>query len=252
MSIIGQHLVSHVLLLETSHAGLVLVDSGLGSADYAAMHSRLGFAFSRLYARPTVDPSPAAVEQVKRLGFAPGDVRHIFVTHLDLDHVGGLSDFPDAQVHVHATELQMASNRNGFKARSRYRPKMWTHGPKWPTYAHAGEPWMGFSTVRDLEDLGEDILMVPLFGHTHGHVGIAVKTSRGWLPAAGDAYFDARDVELAKRVCGAPPAVFQMLVTDLVERSGDTPPGISTTRWWNPANRASGADRDTSAARNIR
>jgi glyoxylase-like metal-dependent hydrolase (beta-lactamase superfamily II) len=76
------------------------------------------------------------------------DVRNIVHTHLDLDHVGGLSDFPDALVHVHATALEAARRRDGFRARRRYRPKMWAHDPKWRTYTHGGERWMGFDAVR--------------------------------------------------------------------------------------------------------
>jgi glyoxylase-like metal-dependent hydrolase (beta-lactamase superfamily II) len=256
---------------------LVLVDTGLGSTDYLDMPARLGWEFAKVYARPTVDPSLAAIEQIKALGFDPRDVRHIVQTHLDLDHVGGLSDFPDALVHVHATELDAARRRDGFRARSRYRPKMlFEHNPKWRTYSHGGEPWMGFEAVRGLEALGDDILLVPLFGHTHGHCGVVVNTGHGWLLDAGDAYFDAREIKLAERKCGPMPAFFQLIVTterdnrrvnqdrlralhadhpeidifcghnpfeylDLVEKSGDTPRGISPTRRWKPGNRHIGS-----------
>lgn len=74
MSILGQHLVCHVLLLETSDAGLVLVDTGLGSADYLDIRSRLGVEFAHVYARPKIDPSLAAIEQIQRMGFSARDV----------------------------------------------------------------------------------------------------------------------------------------------------------------------------------
>jgi len=277
ISLLGQHLVCHVLLLETADAGLVLVDTGLGSTDYLDMPARLGWEFAKLYGRPAIDPSLAAIEQIKAMGFDPRDVRHIVQTHLDLDHVGGLSDFPDALVHVHATELEAARRRDGFRGRRRYRPKMlFDHNPKWRTYSHGGERWMGFDAVRGLEGLGEDIAMVPLVGHTHGHCGIAVNTGGRWLLDAGDAYFDAREIKLPERKCGPGPAFFQLIVTterdnrhanqdrlrtlhaehpeidifcghnpfeylDMVEKSGDTPRGISPTRRWKPANRALGS-----------
>lgn len=264
ISLLGQHLVCHVLLLETSDSGLVLVDTGLGSADYLDLTSRLGWEFVKGYGRPALDPSLAAVEQIRAMGFSAGDVRHIVQTHLDLDHVGGLSDFPDALVHVHATELQAARRRHGFRGRARYRPKMWAHDPKWRSYIHGGEPWQGFDAVRGLEGLGDDILMVPLFGHTHGHCGIAINTADGWLLHAGDAYFDAREIKSPRRQCGLQVALFQMMVTteragrrhnqvrlrtlhadhpevdifcahnpfeylELVERSGEAPRGITST-----------------------
>lgn len=262
----GHHLVCHVLLLETSHAGLVLVNTGLGSTDYRNIPARLGWEFAKAYARPAVDPSLAAIEQIRELGLDPRDVRHIVQTHLDLDHVGGLSDFPEALVHVHATELDAARRRDGLRARRRYRPEMLlAHHPKWRSYTHGGDTWKGFEAVRELDGLGADIVMVPLFGHTHGHCGIAVNTGDRWLLDAGDAYFDAREIKLPTRVCGPLPELFQLIVTternqrrtnqdrlralhadhpdvnifcghnpfeylDLVEKSGGTPRGISLSR----------------------
>lgn len=38
------------------------------------------------------DPSMAAVHQIRALGLNLRDVRHIGMTHMDLDHIGGLSD----------------------------------------------------------------------------------------------------------------------------------------------------------------
>lgn len=280
IKVLGQHLVCHVLLLETSDAGLVLVDTGLGRTDYQNLTARLGWEFAKGYACPVLDPSLAAVEQIYALGLDPRDVRHIVQTHLDLDHVGGLSDFPEALVHVHASELDAARRRAGFRGRRRYRPAMFAHDPKWRTYSHGGEPWAGFEAVRDLDGLGSDILMVPLFGHTHGHCGIAVNTPDGWLLDAGDAYFDAREIKLATRECGPGAELFQLMVTterkkrrvnqdrlralhadhpeidifaghnpfeylDLVEKTGGTLRGVLPPRRGKPDRRAVGSARAT-------
>ena len=54
---------------------------------------QLGAAFAALMSpRPKVETT--ALKQLEALGFAAGDVRHIVTTHLDLDHAGGLPDFP--------------------------------------------------------------------------------------------------------------------------------------------------------------
>jgi glyoxylase-like metal-dependent hydrolase (beta-lactamase superfamily II) len=93
LSIHHRSLACHVLLIETRANGLVLVDTGLGSADYADLPSRLGREFVNVYARPKRDPSLAAIEQVKAMGLRPEDVRHIVLTHMDLDHVGASRTF---------------------------------------------------------------------------------------------------------------------------------------------------------------
>lgn len=178
-------LVCHCLLIETAE-GLVRVDTGSGSSDVISRNS-LPLAY-RLFVNPVLDYEETALRQVERLGFDPSDVRHIVVTHLDADHAGGLADFPNAKVHVHGTELRAAKAAG---APWRYRPAHWAHRPDWVSYAEAsGQDWFGFDAVRELRGLPEDeILLVPLAGHTRGHVGVAVRGEDRWLLHAGDAYF---------------------------------------------------------------
>lgn len=212
LSINGRQLGCHVLLIETPSSGLVLVDTGLGTQDYADMTSRLTASFVYGYARPKRDPALAAIHQIRALGFDPADVRHIVMTHMDLDHVGGLSDFPKAKVHLHAAEMKQCTERRTLKDKHRYLPKMWAHGLDAETYATEGEPWFGFEAVRELRGLPPEILLVPLFGHTLGHCGVAVESTRGWLLHAGDAYFDPREVKQPKRECAWLVGLFQAAV----------------------------------------
>ena len=178
-------MVCHCLLVETSQ-GLVLVDTGLGTSDVDDPGSSLPRPF-RMVAAPVLDRAETAVHQVSRLGFDPADVRHIVLTHLDLDHAGGLPDFPHATVHVHGPELRSATGR---KAPARYRQVHWAHGPDWVGYdGPSGQRWFGFDAVRSLDGLPEEILLLPLAGHTPGHAGVAIDTGDGWLLHAGDAYF---------------------------------------------------------------
>ena len=100
-------MVCHCLVIE-GNDGLVLVDTGLGTEDVADPRRRLGSMFVGV-TRPRLDPGQTALAHVERLGFRREDVRHIIPTHLDLDHVGGLSDFPAASVHVFAPELRAAT-----------------------------------------------------------------------------------------------------------------------------------------------
>jgi glyoxylase-like metal-dependent hydrolase (beta-lactamase superfamily II) len=212
LSIHGRQLACHCLLVETPSNGLVLVDTGLGTLDYARMTSRLSKSFVYGYANPKRDASLAAINQIRSLGFDPRDVRNIVMTHMDLDHVGGLSDFPNAKVHLHAAELRQCTERRTFKDKHRYLPKMWAHGLDARTYDIEGEPWFGFEAVRDLEGLPPEILLVPLFGHTLGHCGVAIQSRAGWLLHAGDAYFDPREIKQPERECAWMVGLFQAAV----------------------------------------
>jgi glyoxylase-like metal-dependent hydrolase (beta-lactamase superfamily II) len=182
-------LVCHCLLLETEQ-GLVLVDTGFGLEDVRDPMSRLNPLMVNA-CRPRLNEEVTAVRQLARLGFKPGDVRHIVLTHLDFDHAGGLDDFPEARVHVMAAEVDAARAQATWLDRRRFRPKQWSTQPHWVTYPMplGGERWFDFECVRELKGLPPDILLVPLVGHTLGHSGVAVRAPDGWLLHAGDAYF---------------------------------------------------------------
>jgi glyoxylase-like metal-dependent hydrolase (beta-lactamase superfamily II) len=181
-------LVSHCLLLETDGQGLVLVDTGIGVDDVRDTR-RLGRLFGPAMGIDATKTQMPALPQIQALGFRREDVRHVVLTHVDFDHAGGLPDFPQAKVHVHALEKEAALARATFNARIRYRLPQLAHGPAWETYGALGEPWKGVPAARQLEGLPPEILALPMPGHSRGHAAIAVDTGRGWLVHAGDAYF---------------------------------------------------------------
>jgi len=191
-------------LLETE-AGLVLIDTGYGVEDVQHPYPRLsGFLGTLLNIRFRMQDT--ALHQIETMGFSARDVRHIILTHLDFDHAGGVEDFPEARVHVMEREREAAEKkRRGFIARRRYRPAQWDGVRDWRTYAGGGEAWFGFDSVRSLDGLPPEILMVPLPGHTFGHAGIAIRTTTGWVFNAGDAYFYRRELDADRRRC--PPGL---------------------------------------------
>lgn len=179
-------LVCHVLLCE-SDQGLVLIDTGLGLADYADPAGRIGP--SRRLLRPTSGPADTALRQIEARGHAASDVAHIVVTHLDFDHVGGLSDFPHAQVHTTAQEHAAAVVAPRLSERQRYRPAQWAHGPRFVLHEGRGDPWQHGLTGHEILP---GITLVPMPGHSRGHAAVAVDADeRGLLVHAGDAAFDA-------------------------------------------------------------
>jgi glyoxylase-like metal-dependent hydrolase (beta-lactamase superfamily II) len=183
-------LVCHCLLIEGAE-GLVLIDTGFGLDDVRSPR-QLGAPF-RALVRPRLSAPETAISQIRELGLQPGDVRHIVATHLDLDHAGGLPDFPDAEVHLLGRELDAAMSP-GWRERARYVATHWAHGPRWVQHEVGGEDWFGFDSVRVLPGSDAEVLLIPLPGHTLGHTGVAVKLADRWLLHCGDAYFHHGEV----------------------------------------------------------
>ena len=210
LPLLPAHLVCHCLLIERDdEQGLILVDTGFGTADTSESVLSLlprvlardrepqldltRALYARLGTRAELDPEETAARQVAALGHSRRDVTDVVLTHLDLDHAGGLPDFPDARVHLLDAELQAALHPGGVRDRFRYSTRHWAHGPDWHTYEPAGE-WFGFDAATELEAL-PGFALVSLPGHSRGHAGVAIRLDESedragrWLLHAGDSYF---------------------------------------------------------------
>lgn len=205
----GAEICCHCLLIETADS-LVLVDTGIGLEDMDHPARRLGPPFHAAF-RVQADRADTAHDRIRSLGLDPGDVGHIVCTHLDLDHAGGLPDFPRAQVHVFEAEHHAATHPK-LRERARYPNCHFAHGPLWRIHdtAPGGDPWFGFESIHVLPGLDPEILMIPLPGHSRGHTAIAVREREGWLLHAGDAYFH-RDEMATPPSCPPGLAIFQRL-----------------------------------------
>jgi glyoxylase-like metal-dependent hydrolase (beta-lactamase superfamily II) len=193
------HIVCHCLAIEAKD-GLILVDTGFGMED-ARNPRQLGAVFGAMNASPRAETT--ALRQLEALGFGAADVRSIVTTHLDPDHSGGLPDFPEAEIHALSTELDAAMHPR-LRDRLRYLEAHWKHGPRWVRHDPGGEEWLGFESVRILPGTEAEILLIPLFGHTLGHSGVALRRDDGWLLHCGDAYFNHGEVQTPP---GCPPGL---------------------------------------------
>lgn len=185
------YLSTRCLVVEHDH-GILLVDTGFGAQDIADPGGRLGLPFLML-ARPRLDPDECLEGRLRRLGIYPSDVKDILITHLDLDHAGGLAAFPEARVHLHAAELRTAEGRPRGSHRLRYVPEQWAHGPRWAPFEFGEERWEGLPAHTPAE-LPAGIRMVSLPGHSPGHCGVVIEQDNHTLLHAGDAYMEVHEI----------------------------------------------------------
>jgi glyoxylase-like metal-dependent hydrolase (beta-lactamase superfamily II) len=178
-------MVCHVLLIETEN-GLVLVDSGYGTDD-CSDPKRVGP--SRRIVRPILSREETVAHQIEHLGFARDDMRHIIITHLDMDHAGGMSDFPGARIHVTSAEALGAIWAPSRGEKIRYRSAQWAHKPNIVEHDPQGEKWRGFAAAKELDEISPGIALVSLPGHTRGHACVAIDAGHRWVLHAGDAFY---------------------------------------------------------------
>ena len=218
--------VCHVLLVETD-SGLVLVDTGFGSHDCADPAGRVGPL--RHFLRPILSHDETAAHQIQRLGFRRDDVRHIVVTHLDLDHIGGLSDFPHAQIHVSAAEALGAITSPSRFEKTRYRCTQWAHQPKIVEHNPRGGKWRGFAAAKELDEISPGIVLISLPGHTRGHACVAVDAGRRWVLHGGDSFFHHGTLDRHSHVPRALAAMETLIAYDGKWCETTTPASQSST-----------------------
>ncbi|KXO98296.1 MBL fold metallo-hydrolase [Tsukamurella pseudospumae] len=140
--------------------------------------------FERHFLRLRRTPEMALVNRLASIGVRREDLTDIVLTHLHSEHAAGIVDFPDATVHVSATELAASRSRSP-RARISYRSRFFEHGPNWAPHDGA-EEWLG---VPGCSYVTDDVVLVPLPGHTVGHCGVAVRRGDRWLLHTGDAWY---------------------------------------------------------------
>ncbi len=143
---------------------------------------RLGRKWVRQTA-PRLDPAETAIQQVRSLGYSPGDVQAFVADPSRSRSCRRHSGFSEREGARPSQRVRDGGVGKNPRAKERYISEQWQHGPDWAFYGEGGEDWFGFKGVRALGDREPDILMIPLPGHTPGHCGIAVR-GQGQMAAA--------------------------------------------------------------------
>jgi N-acyl homoserine lactone hydrolase len=182
--------------------GVIVVDTGETARVNDPGYLPAWHPYYRLGVRFEVAPDDEIGPQLERLGFDPAGVRTVVLTHLHLDHAGGLHHFPNASVLVSAREQRAAS---GVRGRiDGYLANRWPPGLRFETLAlapHATGPFAEAAVVAD----GVRVVSTP--GHTPGHVSVVVEREPPVL-IAGDATYRL-DLLMEGRIDGVAPDAAQ-------------------------------------------
>lgn len=177
--------------------GVIVVDTGQGEH---LLETRASYhPFARWEVVFQIDREDEIGPQLRALGIGSRDVKKVVLTHLHMDHDGGLAHFPSSEILVASGELRTAS---GWVGRIRgYLPHRW---PSWfdPTALElAAEPFGPFVRSRRLTHAG-DVVAVATPGHTADHLSVLVHQEDGTTHfLAGDTSYN-ETLMLAGRVDG--------------------------------------------------
>jgi glyoxylase-like metal-dependent hydrolase (beta-lactamase superfamily II) len=159
-----------------------LFDSGLGA--------NIGKQYRQdmpLWQRPFFkydDPVTPARIQLERAGMAP--INKIILSHAHWDHASAIDDFPGAEIWLSAPERAFATQpKRGVGAP--WPSQVAAPSINWRTLEFKPVRYEGFDASLDLYGDGT-VVLVPLYGHTPGSVGMFVTVD------SGKRYFFSGDV----------------------------------------------------------
>lgn len=165
----------------------LLFDTGLGSKVAEQYQQDMPY-----WARPFFrydDPVLTAQQQLSGAGIGP--IQHILLSHSHWDHASGIGDFPQASVWVPAEEREVLRHPT-TGAGGTWASQISARTIKWKTFAFKPVAYEGFKESFDFFQDGS-VVLVPLFGHTPGSVGLFITVDSGQRYfLVGDAVWSAR------------------------------------------------------------
>lgn len=102
--------------------GWILYDTGMPE-NVVELYTPFGL-------EPIIGRENFAPQQLAKINAQPRDVSKIIISHLHMDHAGGLQHFPDAEVYVQKDEYTYALHPNSFQ-RHEYRQENFNSVIKW-------------------------------------------------------------------------------------------------------------------------
>jgi glyoxylase-like metal-dependent hydrolase (beta-lactamase superfamily II) len=151
------------VFLITHPEGNVLFDTGPNPdvfKDASAVWGGLAKAF-----QPIGDKESGVMAQLRKIGYAPDDIKYVVNSHLHFDHSGGNRFFPNATFLVSKEEIKCA-RRPDLEGKGYFKAE-------WDLP-------LNYHTVEGIFDIfgDERLVLYPLPGHTSGHLVMLIRLEK--------------------------------------------------------------------------
>lgn len=174
--------------------GVFLVDAGQSEAMLDPQHFECDALTAWVYRtqlRFSVEADDRLDRRLAALGIDAARIRAVVLTHRHADHADGLDALP-AGARVIVGEKDWPSHQGALPCR-------WPEG-RTPTLVGDGGPPFGAFAHSTALTQDRRLRVIPLPGHSPGHLGVLLETEGSYLLFAGDAAFSlsqVRDRQLA-------------------------------------------------------
>jgi len=160
--------------------GVIVVDTGSNAALKSLPRWHPYFQFA---VRFDIEPEQEVGPQLQHLGIGARDVKTVVLTHLHIDHDGGLAHFPHSRILAGGDEIARTAGIAG--ALQGYLPNRW---PEWfdpEPLVWQPSSFGPFKRSAALTNAG-DVIAVQTPGHTPGHLSVIVRDGDHQIMLAGD------------------------------------------------------------------
>jgi glyoxylase-like metal-dependent hydrolase (beta-lactamase superfamily II) len=165
-------------VIEHPQKGIILFDTG-HHTQFNTATQKFPYRIHKILTPCDLKEEENAVNQLKKTGINPHNVKAIIISHGHADHIPGIVDFPDAKIILNRVELDCMC----WDHTKRHAVKLLTNGYLKSLYNHCrneiisvdfairGKSHGFFNRAVDLWDDGSMVL-VALPGHTKGQMGL--------------------------------------------------------------------------------
>jgi glyoxylase-like metal-dependent hydrolase (beta-lactamase superfamily II) len=147
----------------------LLFDTGMSKTEWAHQH----------HGTSSVQPEGMSIiEQLKKLGYEPGDIGYVVLSHLHWDHCHYIGHFSNARFFVHPVEKAFAENPFPIYYKAYEHPICGIRSP------YSKVP---LELVCEGDEVIPGVSVLDTPGHSPGHIAAVVKTASGEYILTGDA-----------------------------------------------------------------